>query len=129
MDAGERTTGTRDEHYNLISVLYYALHGAENCEMYALDAEASGRTDLYEYFTEAQGVQAGLAERAKELLGIGASVAPGAGGVTPGAVRPETDVEPQPPPEEGLPPESDVPVDSPPSSEDVTPGEERTPRL
>ena len=24
MDYGERTTGTRDEHYNLISVLYHA---------------------------------------------------------------------------------------------------------
>src|SRR5918998_6677420 len=28
MDPGEQTTGTRDEHYNLISVLYHALHGA-----------------------------------------------------------------------------------------------------
>jgi hypothetical protein len=112
MDHGERTTGTRDEHYNLISVLYHALHGAENCEMYVLDAEASGRMDLYEFFAEAQGVQVGLAERAKELLGIGASVAPGASGVPSGAVRPETD----------------VPVDFPPPSEDVTPGEERTPR-
>jgi hypothetical protein len=26
MDSGEQTTGTRDEHYNLISVLYHALN-------------------------------------------------------------------------------------------------------
>ena len=29
MDPGEQITGTRDEHYNLISVLYHALQGAE----------------------------------------------------------------------------------------------------
>jgi hypothetical protein len=34
-DYDERTTGTRDEHYNLISVLYHALHGADNCDHYA----------------------------------------------------------------------------------------------
>ncbi len=78
MDPGEQTTGTRDEHYNLVSVLYHALHGAENCETYALDAAAAGRDDLLTFFREAQVVQAGMAERAKELLGIG-GVAPGPG--------------------------------------------------
>jgi len=29
MDPGERTTGTYDEHCNLKSVLYHALHGTE----------------------------------------------------------------------------------------------------
>ena len=42
MDYGEQTTGTRDEHYNLVSVLYHALHGAENCDRYAADAEVTG---------------------------------------------------------------------------------------
>ena len=42
MDAGEQTTGTRDEHYNLVSVLYHALQGADTCNVYALDAEAAG---------------------------------------------------------------------------------------
>ncbi len=79
MDPGEQTTGTRDEHYNLVSVLYHALHAAENCETYALDAEAAGRADIAAFFREAQVVQVGLAERAKELLGIG-GVAPGPGG-------------------------------------------------
>ncbi len=78
MDPGEQTTGTRDEHYNLVSVLYHALHGAANCETYALDAAAAGRDDLVTFFREAQVVQAGMAERAKELLGIG-GVAPGPG--------------------------------------------------
>jgi hypothetical protein len=67
---GELTTGTRDEHYDLISVLYHALHGAENCEMYATDAEAAGREDLAAFFREVQATQSRLAERAKMLLGI-----------------------------------------------------------
>ena len=70
MDPGERITGTRDEHYNLISVLYHALHGAENCEVYAVDAEAAGDERLSTFFREAQAAQAETAERAKELLGL-----------------------------------------------------------
>jgi hypothetical protein len=69
-DYGERTTGTRDEHYNLISVLYHALHGAENCEMYASDAEVAGDERSAAFFREAQAMQTQIAERAKGLLGI-----------------------------------------------------------
>ncbi len=70
MNAGERTTGTRDEHYNLISILYHALHGAENCEVYATDAEAAGDTDLAAFFRNAQATRRQLAEQAKARLGI-----------------------------------------------------------
>ena len=84
MDPGEQTTGTRDVHYNLVSVLYHALHAAENCQTYALDAEAAGRDDIATFFREAQVVQAGLAEGAKELLGIG-GVVPGPGGAAAAA--------------------------------------------
>src|SRR5919202_2348871 len=77
MDPGEQITGTRDEHYNLIAVLYHALHGAENCELYAADAEVAGREEMAAFFLEAQAEQIELAERAKKLLGIG--------GVVPGA--------------------------------------------
>jgi hypothetical protein len=73
MDHGEMTTGTRDEHYNLVSILYHALHGADNCDHYALDAEAAGDERLAAFFREAQGGQMLLAERAKVLLGIFAS--------------------------------------------------------
>jgi hypothetical protein len=71
MDLGEQTTGTRDEHYNLISVLYHALHGAENCEIYVADAEAADRGELAAFFREAQAMHAALAEQAKGHLGIG----------------------------------------------------------
>ncbi len=78
MDPGEQVTGTRDEHYNLISVLYHALHGAENCEIYVFDAETTGRGELAAFFREAQAMHAALAEQAKGHLGIG--------GTTPGDI-------------------------------------------
>jgi hypothetical protein len=112
MDYGEQTTGTRDEHYNLVSVLYHALHGAENCDRYAADAEVTGDERLADFFREAQAMQAQLAERAKELLGILES--PPEFGATLGNVLPGAEVSPgvptgDLPPRAGpeLPPESD----------------------
>lgn len=98
-DHGKRTTGTRDEHYNLISVLYHALKGADNCHHYAMDAEAEGEQDLADFFREAQGGQELLAERAKGLLGIS---------VTPSRVdaAPETSTRE---PGREVPPETDAP--------------------
>jgi hypothetical protein len=81
MEPGEQSTGTRDEHYDLISVLYHALHGAENCEVYAADAEVAGRDELAAFFREAQAMHAALAEQAKGHLGIG--------GTTPGDITEE----------------------------------------
>ena len=70
MDVGEETTGTRDEHYNLVSVLYHALQGADTCDQYALDAEAEGKQDLANFFRTAQRSNTELADQAKKLLGI-----------------------------------------------------------
>src|SRR3712207_2100135 len=70
MDYGEQTTGTRDVHYNLISVLYHALSGADTCERYAFDAETAGDERLAAFFRETQTMQSQIAERAKGLLGI-----------------------------------------------------------
>lgn len=81
MDEGEKTTGTRDEHYDLVSVLYHALKEAERCDRYAKHAEASGEAELAAFFKEAQETQARLAEGAKAMLGIGAS-----GGISPGGI-------------------------------------------
>ena len=93
MDPGEQITGTRDEHYNLISVLYHALHGADNCTTYAFDAEAAGDERLAAFFHEAGVMQAQLADRAKGMLGIpGDKIAPEpppgdlAGGISPGDI-------------------------------------------
>jgi CBS domain-containing protein len=109
-DLGEQTTGTRDEHYNLVSVLYHALHGAENCERYAFDAEVAGRDDIAAFFREAQAMQVGLAERAKERLGIG-GVTPGPGdAATPGTAEVGTEVPPEGITREEVPPETEVVV-------------------
>lgn len=93
MDPGEQTTGTRDKHYDLISVLYHALQGANACNMYALDSEAAGDERLASFFREAGVVQAKLANRAKGMLGItDAGVTPEpppgdiAGGISPGDI-------------------------------------------
>jgi hypothetical protein len=64
MDPGERTTGTRGEHHDLISVLYHALHGAETIEAYILDAEAAEDEPLAAFFREAQATHRQLAEQA-----------------------------------------------------------------
>ena len=70
MDYGEQTTGTRDEHYNLVSVLYHALNAADTCARYALDAEATGDEALAAFFRRTQTLQTGVAEEAKRHLGI-----------------------------------------------------------
>ncbi len=110
-DYSERTTGTRDEHYNLVSVLYHALQSADTCDHYAMDAEAAGDERLASFFRETQSIQTQVAERAKEMLGIVASapefdVGSGSGS---GTIRTET-VEhsgrgvPPMPPESNAPP-------------------------
>jgi hypothetical protein len=75
-DYGERTTGTKDEHYNLVSVLYHALNGADTCDHYAMDAEAAGNERLAGFFRETQNLHTEVAERAKEMLGIVVSAPP-----------------------------------------------------
>src|SRR5215212_1649684 len=111
MDPAQQTTGTRDEHYNLISVLYHALHGAENCEMYAVDAEVTGRDELATFFLEAQAAQIEIADRAKELLGILEEVTSEDAGAPldisgniPSMIRPEDEVSPDVTPREAAPP-------------------------
>lgn len=63
------STGTRDVTYDLISVVYHALQGAETCQTYQHDAEGTGDRDAALFFREAQEQNRQLANRAKELLG------------------------------------------------------------
>jgi len=76
MDPEERATGTRNEEYNLVSVLYHALHGAETCEMYASDAEAAGDDDLASFFRNVQATHRQVAEQAKGRLYTGSVATP-----------------------------------------------------
>jgi hypothetical protein len=67
--AAETTgTGTPDAHYNLISVIYHALQGAETYDQYAADAERSGDRELARFLRDVQAENRRRAERAKELL-------------------------------------------------------------
>ena len=97
MDPGEQTTGTRDEHFNLVSVLYHSLQGADHLEVYIFDAETSGDERLAAFFREAQAMHVQIADRAKGLLGIPET--PAAGGVPPDAIS------------GGIPPEETPPGD------------------
>jgi hypothetical protein len=68
MAMDERTTGTRDEHYDVVSVLYHALQGAETCTTYLRDAEQAGDQELVQFFREVQETYRQLADRGKGLL-------------------------------------------------------------
>lgn len=61
-------TGTRDEHYDVVSVLYHALHGAWNYDEYIRDAEQNGDDELAQFFREVKEENAERAQRAKDLL-------------------------------------------------------------
>jgi hypothetical protein len=67
--ATEQMPRTRDTTYDLISVIYHALQGAETYHTYVRDAETAGDGELAGFFREAQLQQQQVADRAKELLG------------------------------------------------------------
>jgi hypothetical protein len=68
MTNGERVTGTRDEHYNLVSVLYHTLEEGELLQQYVQDAEQAGDSELADFLREIQKEDRRRAERAKTLL-------------------------------------------------------------
>jgi hypothetical protein len=65
---GQGGAGTPDVTYNLISILYHALQGAETYEQYINDAQQSGNQDLAQFFREVQQEDARRAQRGRELL-------------------------------------------------------------
>ena len=65
---GGALTGTADPVYDLVSVLYHALQGAETTVTYADDAAFSGDAELLDFFAEVQVQDRIRAQRAKVLL-------------------------------------------------------------
>jgi hypothetical protein len=61
-------TGTRDVVYNLISVAYHALQGAETYGLYLQDAEQAGDAEAADYFRQTQQEAVEAADLAKALL-------------------------------------------------------------
>jgi len=60
---------TRDEHYDLVSVLYHTLQEADTIERYIQDARERNDDELARFFEEVQQQDRERAERAKQLLG------------------------------------------------------------
>ena len=58
----------KDEHYDVVSVLYHALQGSNTCRTYLDDAEESGDKKLAQFFAEVQNHYEQVAKQAKELL-------------------------------------------------------------
>ena len=61
-------TGTQDTTYNLLSILYHALQGAETYEKYINDAEESGDSELAQFFRDVRDQNVKRAEHGKQLL-------------------------------------------------------------
>lgn len=62
--ATNQGTGTRDVTYDLISVIYHALQGAQTYQIYANDADG----DIASFFRDVQQQNEQIANRAKSLL-------------------------------------------------------------
>lgn len=67
--ANNSDTGTRDVTYNLVSVIYHALQGAETYHTYHQDAQSEGDDELVSFFREAEQQSQQIADQAKTLLG------------------------------------------------------------
>jgi rubrerythrin len=66
--ASTGNTGTRDVTYNLVSILYHALQGAETYDQYISDAEQNNDKDLAQFFRDTKEENQRRADRAKQLL-------------------------------------------------------------
>ena len=67
-DNSQGDTGTRDITYDLISISYHLLQGAETLALYIADARQEGNQELEQFFQETKDEFSRRAGRAKELL-------------------------------------------------------------
>jgi hypothetical protein len=68
MSTIEQKTGTADPTYDLVSVLYHSLQGAETDDRYIADAERRGDGELAAFFRDVMEKDRAVADRAKHLL-------------------------------------------------------------
>lgn len=57
-----------NKQYDVVSVLYHALQGAETLDRYCSDAEKANDNDLANLFREAQRNYVDVADKAQQLL-------------------------------------------------------------
>ena len=70
----EEKTRTSDAAYDLVSVIYHALQGAETYDRYITDARERNDDELADFFSEVQQVNCEFAERGQRLLSSRLSV-------------------------------------------------------
>jgi len=58
----------KNEHYDIVSVLYHSLQGAETCQRYIRDAEQEGDQEVVDFLRDVQEQNLKIADRAKRLL-------------------------------------------------------------
>ncbi len=68
MSESKGNTGTQDTTYNLVSIIFHALQGAETYDQYIRDAEESGDQELAQFFRDTKEENSRRADRAKQLL-------------------------------------------------------------
>jgi len=56
-----------DKDYNLISILYHSLSGADSCRTYIQDAEGANDSEAADFFKETKEQYEKLAQKAKKL--------------------------------------------------------------
>ena len=61
-------TGTANEQYNLISVIYHSLQSATVCDTYIQDADSSGDSELSQFFQQVKEQNCQQAEQAKKMM-------------------------------------------------------------
>jgi rubrerythrin len=61
-------TGTSDVTYNVVSILFHALQGAETYDQFIQDAEQDGDQELARFFRDVQQENRQRADRAKQIL-------------------------------------------------------------
>lgn len=64
----QSVTHIPNQQYDLVSVLYHALQGAQTCDVYVKDAEQGGDSELAQFFRQVQQEDTTRADKAKELL-------------------------------------------------------------
>jgi hypothetical protein len=67
------STGVSDPTYNLVSILYHALQGAQTYDTYIRDAEKHGDTNLAQFLRQIQAEDRNRAQYAMQLLAQRAS--------------------------------------------------------
>ena len=61
-------TGTKDDIFDLVSVLYHCLDGAKACDEYIHDAQQTGDNESVKFFQDCKQQNIQLADRCKQIL-------------------------------------------------------------